>query len=29
MKNVEGKATLDCTSGDLVIKGSLTFSNCH
>lgn len=29
VKNVEGKATLDCTSGELVIKGSLTFSNCH
>lgn len=29
VKNVEGKATLDCTSGDRVIKGSVTFSNCH
>lgn len=29
VKNVEGKATLDCTSGDLVIKGSVSFSNCH
>ena len=29
VKNVEGKATLDCTSGDLVIKGSVTFANCH
>ncbi len=29
VKNVEGKATLDCTQGELVIKGSLTFSNCH
>ena len=29
VKNVEGKATLDCTTDDGSVKGSLTFKNCH
>lgn len=29
VKNVEGKAELDCSSGGFTIKGSVTFANCH
>ena len=29
VKNVEGKAQLDCASDGFTIKGSLTFENCH
>jgi len=29
VKNVEGKATLDCSANGHVLKGSFSFSNCH
>jgi len=29
VKNVEGKATLDCATDGFTIKGELSFSNCH
>jgi hypothetical protein len=29
VKNVEGSATLDCKLGDVTIKGTVTFGNCH
>lgn len=29
VKNVEGKAVLDCTADGLTLKGTVTFSNCH
>jgi hypothetical protein len=29
VKNVEGKVVLDCTADGAVIKGSVTFGNCH
>jgi hypothetical protein len=29
VKNVEGKATLDCAVDEAQVKGSLSFQNCH
>ena len=29
VKNVEGKATLDCSASGVTIKGTITFGNCH
>lgn len=29
VKNVEGKATLDCATDGFTIKGELSFENCH
>lgn len=29
VRNVEGKATLDCAADGMTIKGSLSFENCH
>jgi hypothetical protein len=29
VKNVEGKATLDCAADGVAVKGSVTFENCH
>jgi hypothetical protein len=29
VKNVEGKATLDCAADGVAVKGSITFENCH
>lgn len=29
VKNVEGKATLDCAADGLTLKGTVTFENCH
>jgi hypothetical protein len=29
VKNVEGKATLDCATDGFTVKGKLSFENCH
>jgi hypothetical protein len=29
VKNVEGKATLDCTADGFTVKGEISFENCH
>lgn len=29
VRNVEGKASLDCTAAGFTLRGTLTFSNCH
>jgi len=29
VKNVEGKATLDCKAAGFTVKGGASFSNCH
>lgn len=29
VRNVEGKASLDCSANGIAVKGSFTFENCH